>query len=79
MSEGTETGEFRHLLSDILNELVKAGFQICNVSEDPRRVQGSPDAEPGSEEHRHGIIAEYLRILAGKPSSTVIAEAKHPG
>jgi ubiquinone/menaquinone biosynthesis C-methylase UbiE len=70
MSQGTETGEFRHLLSNIFNDLVKAGFQVCDVSEDRRHVRGTRDAEPGSEEHRLGIIAEYFVILATKTQAS---------
>ncbi len=66
MQEGKMTGEFRHLLSDIFNRLIESGLTIRGVWEDRRHLHPSPAAEPGSEEHRHTVIAEYFHILARK-------------
>ena len=69
-SRGELTGEFHHLLSDILNGLIDNGLCIRTVLENPR--PGSPpgidELEPGSEAHRQRYIPFGLSVLAQKLS-----------
>jgi len=64
--EGEPTGEFRHLLSDILNGLVDADLSIRGVWESPWPGQRTLDInlEPGSEEHRARYIPYGLSVVA---------------
>ncbi len=66
MTQGEPTGEYRHLLPDIFNEIIKAGLEIRCVWEDARHLHHNPTATPGSTEHRRGYVADYFKILASK-------------
>jgi SAM-dependent methyltransferase len=67
-SQGELTGEFHHLLSDILNGLIDNGLSIRAVWENPRPGT-APDLdklEPGSEAHRQWYVPFGLSVLAQK-------------
>jgi len=69
-SRGELTGEFHHLLSDILNGLIDNGLSIRTVWENPRpeAAPGLDELEPGSEAHRQRYIPFGLSVLARKLS-----------
>lgn len=69
LRHGTPTGETVHRLDAIFGGLTAAGLTIETVVDDPRHLAAAPaDAEPGSEEHKASIIAQYFAILARKPA-----------
>ena len=67
-SRGELTGEFHHLLSDILNGLIDNDLSIRAVWENPRpgAAPGLDELEPGSEAHRQRYIPFGLSVLAQK-------------
>jgi ubiquinone/menaquinone biosynthesis C-methylase UbiE len=67
-SRGELTGEFHHLLSDILNGLIDNGLSIRAVWENPRpgSAPGLDELDPGSEAHREQYIPFGLSVLAQK-------------
>jgi SAM-dependent methyltransferase len=68
--QGKLTGEFHHLLSDILNGLIDNGLCIRMVWENPRpgAVPDLGELEPGSEAHRERYVPFGLSVLAQKLS-----------
>ncbi len=57
--------ETRHTLADIFNGLMRTGFEIESVHEQPR-VAG-PDAEPGSWSHQERYVAGGFAVVARWP------------
>ncbi len=64
-SEGESSGEFHHLLSDIINGLVAEGLMIRGVWENPRPDHGSmlAELEPGSDNFRARYMPLSLREM----------------
>ncbi len=66
MTGGECTGEFRHSLFSIFEELIMAGFTIKHVWEDPSNLFHPEDCEPGSEEYFSTIIQLFINICCTK-------------
>lgn len=64
--EDVESIEYRHLLRDIFNGLIEAGFTITRVEEDPRHLSPPAGAEPGTLDHMLGYVGNYFAIVARK-------------
>ena len=60
-SPGRGPREFRHTLTAILNGLIRRGFFLLDVHEEPH---GDADAEPGSWEHFCSIAPPWLIVWA---------------
>ena len=59
--------ESRHLLSEIFNNLILAGFRVEGVWEDPRHLIHTPDEfRPGTWEHIDTYVQCELAILGRK-------------
>ena len=67
--EDSESMEYRHLLKDIFNGLIEAGFTINQVEEDPRHLNPPAGAEPGTLNHMLGYVQNYFAVVARKDSS----------
>lgn len=61
--------EFRHLLSDIFNGLIDAGFVIRGVWEDPRHLHHAADTRPGTYEHMLAFVQNHFAIVADKSNA----------
>jgi SAM-dependent methyltransferase len=64
--EDEESMEYRHLLRDIFNGLIEAGFTIAQVEEYPRHLKPPPGAAPGTVDHMLGYVQQYFAIVARK-------------
>jgi ubiquinone/menaquinone biosynthesis C-methylase UbiE len=62
--EDAESMEYRHLLKDIFNGLIEAGFAITRVEEDPRHLDPPAGAQPGTLQHMLGYVQSYFAIVA---------------
>lgn len=62
--EGSDSREFRHLLSDVFNGLCELRFRIEGVFEDPRHLHHFPDPKPGTDEHILNHVQKYFAIVA---------------
>jgi SAM-dependent methyltransferase len=56
--------DFRHLLGDIFNGLIAAGFVIRSVCEAPRHLQHNSEAPAGSWLHMLMYVQQYFAIVA---------------
>ena len=68
VDESGPTMEYRHLLSDIFNGLIEAGFMIRGVCEAPCHLGGDRNAQPGSEAHMHGYVQRYFCVVCARVS-----------
>jgi len=68
LSKGEFLGEFNHLLSEIINGLLKSGFRLRGLWESPHPAKMiDPDKlQPGSEEHRNQFIPFGISIVVEK-------------
>jgi len=58
--------EFRHTLTAWINGLIRRGFRLVDVHEEPH---GSSDAEPGSWEHFCSVAPPWLVVWARREDS----------
>ena len=74
-SRGQPVSEFHHLLSDIINGQITAGFAIRGVWEDPRPDASPPlaELEPDSEQHRERFIPFGLSVVARREGTVAWA------
>jgi len=75
---GPDSGlEFRHLFSEVFNDLIAAGFTVEGVWEDPRHLVHRPDEfRPGTWEHMGTYVQCEFAILALKPGSPAIRASR---
>ena len=64
--EDAESMEYRHLLRDMFNGLIEAGFTIVRVEEDPRHLKPPAGAEPGTARHMLGYVQNYFAVVSRK-------------
>jgi SAM-dependent methyltransferase len=72
-TEGEAIGEYHHLLSDMVNKLIRAGLHIAGLWENPRPSDGARAAHltPGSKDHRDHYLPFGISILAEKGISFI--------
>ncbi|MDP8237541.1 MAG: methyltransferase domain-containing protein [Candidatus Hatepunaea meridiana] len=60
--------EYRHILSTVINGIIRNGFVILGLWE---KLNGDPDAKPGSWEHFKSIAPPYLTLWAVYKPDTI--------
>jgi SAM-dependent methyltransferase len=66
LSEGQPIGEYHHLLSDIVNELVSAGFSLRGLWESPRPSQRGARLPAGMTEHKTARVPFGITVVGIK-------------
>ncbi len=61
-----DSQQFCHEFGSIFNELIKTGFEIMSVHQDPRHLAKEPDGEPGSYHHMHFYAHSMFAIVTRK-------------